>query len=408
MEQTFRPTSKGIFINTLLAALIALALLSLSYYILSIVDKSWLFPALGLCCALFMIVIYVIYIAIQFALEKLIISDEALIYHGLHTTKVFAINEIKNYRQEQFNIKVYSNKVTQEKILISVFYTDIDKIRAWLENNSEPTFLNLSQEEKLDASMKVYEADKQEIMANTEFGKDKDDIEANYRHTKRYANIFNFFAWAIVLWYFFYPTPYQLLTVLVLLLPIIGLTIVYTKKGLVRLFVQEGGMYINLGASIGILPLGLMLRGLLDIELVTYDKVWVATIICSILGTGLVCYVASKELKHYKIGEFLASLVFIGAVVFAYCFYSIVHINTTFDNQHYQVHHTQVIDKRISGSDDEEYYLIIKDSLSGILCEEVKIYEELYENIKKQDSVTIYLKPGILKMPWIRYVEKKE
>jgi len=67
-----------------------------------------------------------------------------------------------------------------------------------------------------------------------------------------------------------------------------------------------------------------------------------------------------------------------------------------------------VIAKKTTGSnEDEEYHLIIKNRLPGRSSNEVKVYEKVYEAIKPKDRVNIYLKPGVFKIPWIRYVAKK-
>jgi len=404
MNKIYQPSNMGILINTLLAALVISALSFLSYYLVShphiISDFAW-----GAFVILMLINLYIVYVSVQFAVERLTISKNELIYKGLFKERVIPINEIKGYKQVAFNFRVYTKKTRDESILISIYYKGIEEIRQWLEENFEEV-ATLTEEEQ---ALETYQVEQEEIASDQDFGGHAEAVKDNYRRTNRYVNLFNVFSWAIAIWYMFSPTYYRLLTVLVLVIPIIALVLVRAKKGLVRLFTEKGSVYINIGITVGLMPLVLMLRAVLDIDLVSYQPLWIPTIITTLLGLVLVYNAAWKELKPKKVGEALIAFVFVAGATMMYFGAAIIQVNATFDDRPYQVYERQVIAKKTTGSgDDEEYYLIIKNTLLGGSTNELKVYEEIYEMIQPKDRVNIYLKPGVFKIPWIRYVEKRK
>ncbi|OJJ22143.1 hypothetical protein BKI52_08890 [marine bacterium AO1-C] len=403
MNKTYRPTRKGILINTFVALVFTTALSFLFYHLLASIETLATFVVLGVCVVIVGVILYIIYTSIQFVVEKLTISENALIYKGLSAEKVFPKEEIQGFKKIPFNIDVYS-KNNHSKIRISDFYTDKQEIRTWLWDHCQN--LDMAEQEE---DMKVYEEEMQEILTNEDYGNDSDTAKDNYLQTYKYVKIFNLFAWGITLWYMFSPTFYRLLTALVMVLPIVSLIIIRAKKGLVRLFTNENGAYLNLGVSIGIMAIALPLRATLDVDLASYQVLWVPLIVTSLVGLVLIYYAAWQELKVTKWGESIALFLLLVGAIGAYSYGSIIHINATFDDQPYQVYHMQVIEKKTTGSEDEEeYYIMIEGSLPNSSNNEVRVYEELYEKIKLQDSVSIYIKPGVLKIPWIRYVEKKK
>ncbi|HAS41802.1 MAG TPA: hypothetical protein DCS93_15085 [Microscillaceae bacterium] len=403
MNKTYRPSRKGLIINTTITGLVMLVISVFLYFILANSGASNHVNLIIVAILAATAFLYTAYVAIRFIYEKIIITDEALIYKGLFREKIFEIEKIKGYKKINYNVEVYSTvKYPWRTIKISDFYNDIGEIREWLWNHCQN--LDLAELEK---EMEVYEDDMQEILMDDNYGSNEKVVEENYERNRKYFNLFSYASLGIAIWYFIYPFPYAFLTAMVIGLPIIGLIIIYTTKGMARLYTGKSSAYFNMGVHLGMLISAMLVRALLDTNILSYQKVWGPAIVSSILLAPLVYFITRKEFEVEKFSKRFISFSFVVIVIFAYVFFTIVHANEQFDTNDYKVFYTQVTDKKITNGKYETCYLIVNDRLPNTNVNEVKIWEELYENIEVGDSVTIYLKPGVFKIPWIRYVAKK-
>lgn len=402
MHKIYKPSLKGIYINSLLALVLIVPIIIFAYFVINNAEADSIYKIIVSLVAT-LGTLYITYISIQFNYEKVIITDQAIVYKGLFKEKTFLTNEIKGYRIVSYNTDVYSDRYPGKTIRISDFYDGIEEIREWLYSNYQDL-----DEVELDRNIETYNDEVQEILDDEDYGENQDVIEENYDATHKRLKVFKYVSWGIGLWYLFYPAPYKLLTVVVMTIPFIALAIVYFKKGMVRLFASEDSAYLSVGSLIQFLISVLAIRGLLDVELISYQKVWLYTTFISICLVYLVYWVAKKEFKSDKTDERILGLGIVSLFAFVYVFFFIVHINVNFDNGGYRIYNTQVIKKEIVGSDEDEYNLTVKPWLPGSNHNELRIWETLYEGIQPKDSVTIYLKQGVFNIPWVRYIEKKK
>jgi hypothetical protein len=316
--------------------------------------------------------------------DKVIFTADEIQFVGLFRTKVLKKSSIISYSIIDSYIRL--NTATSHNHLISVYYSGYSEALGWLAAN----YPNLERE--------LYKAEEKEIMADASFGLDKREREQNLAAARRRAKVYNIAAYLLAGFILFYPKPYALVMGLGIAFVPIGLLVVATSKGMIKIDDTLGKVYPTLIAGLITIALCVFLRGLLDFDLVDYTAAILSVLIGTILIGG-VFIVLSRDRKHSGGGWFAIAALLFFSLPFSYGM--VVHLNCYYDGPPVAVTKTEVLKKRSTTGSDPNYYLEVDASVGGYSFEKFEVGWAKYQRVEVGDSVEVLIYPGRLNIAWV-------
>lgn len=216
-------------------------------------------------------------------------------------------------------------------------------------------------------------------------------------------------AWGVSLWFIFYPDPYKILLVILLLLPIIGMLLNSKNEPSICSLVtinndKNAKRKYDLVDFIDIPAWAILLRFLLDFEIDSYSLLFIFGTI-SLLFVILVLFFTHKLIRDSSKNKSWPYLIIVFNI-FVYSYGATGAINCAFDTSSPIVYETEVIDKRISrGSKGRKtYYVEVNPWGHHLDSESISVTQNQYEKIENGETVHIDYKKGFLGIPWY-YIE---
>lgn len=204
-----------------------------------------------------------------------------------------------------------------------------------------------------------------------------------------------------------YPRPYSLVLFLAFIIPLVSLILFKLFNGFIRIdkLFKVNSFYPDITFSF-ISPTGiLMLRMVRDWEIYSYSALWwkVGLITVVIL---LILFVKQKGLNLKK-GQDFYSVFWVLVLSCLYSFGAVIYINCMFDNSEYDHFTAKIINKHISeGEESEYYYLTLSAWGEQKESEDVEVSSSFYDMHEINETVDIYLRRGVLGIPWFDVREK--
>ena len=238
-------------------------------------------------------------------------------------------------------------------------------------------------------------------------------IKTNKDKTKKVYTLhqldwLEYIAIGLSLWFFFYPRPYEILLIALLLLPFVGMFLNGLHKPSIASLVEidrNAKEEYDVADFIDIPAWAILLRILLDYETDSYLAVIVA---------GTIAFVAIclfLLVTHQQISDSNKDKGWIyGSIIFSFFVYSysaVIALNCTFDYSEPKEYKTEVIDKHISRSSKGRrwYYIKVKPWGHHYDAENISVSSGEYELYEINDKVEVEYKEGLLGIPWY-YLDK--
>ena len=233
-------------------------------------------------------------------------------------------------------------------------------------------------------------------------------IKTNKDKTKKVYTLhqldwLEYIAIGLSLWFFFYPRPYEILLIALLLLPFAGMFLNGLHKPSIASLVEidrNAKEEYDVADFIDIPAWAILLRILLDYETDSYLAVIVA---------GTIAFVAIclfLLVTHQQISDSNKDKGWIyGSIIFSFFVYSysaVIALNCTFDYSEPKEYKTEVIDKHISRSSKGRrwYYIKVKPWGHHYDAENISVSSGEYELYEINDKVEVEYKEGLLGIPW--------
>lgn len=209
------------------------------------------------------------------------------------------------------------------------------------------------------------------------------------------------------LWFFFYPKPYDLLLIILLIMPFLGMLLNGYNKPSIATLVEidrNAKNEYDVADFIDIPAWAILVRVLIDFET---DSILAVAI------SGTVAFVAIclfLFLTHKQIAEsnkdkwwIYSSIIF---SFFVYSYSSVIAINCKFDYSEPEVYQTEIIDKHIHRGrrGRRTYYVKVKPWGHHYDSENISVSRTEYEHFEVNDQVKIDYNKGLLGIPWY-YIE---
>lgn len=323
--------------------------------------------------------------------SKFIIQEEGVKKVGIFKNKELSLHEIKGFRTDQYYIHIVPQHEQLPKIKISTYYGNTRQLINWLDNN----FPNLDLEDQL--------SEEQEILSKEEFGWNAEQRVHRLNSARSLAKALNYSGTAVGLWLFFYPHPYKLATGIALVFPLLVILGLNMYRGLIRIDEKKNSAYPSLFTALLMPSMGLLLRGLLEFDVLDYQNLWVPIAILTVVLTGTLI-MRTREFKSKKAADFF-SVAAIGMFMAAFSYGACIHINCMYDPSVPELFQAEILSKHISSGKHTSYKLELTAWGPRQEIEEVSVPAYLYEQMEVGETVNIYLKAGVLEVPWFVVTE---
>ncbi|MBX2969981.1 MAG: hypothetical protein KF803_11470 [Cyclobacteriaceae bacterium] len=317
---------------------------------------------------------------------RLIIGANSISRLSVLGTKTLDFQEIKGFRADSNYIHIISNSKDKKSIKITAYIERSDQVLDWLNNN----FLELDSHEASE--------EEKQILTDNEFGINQQTREFRLNEARRVAKYINIVGGATGIWLWFYPQPYLICVSVGMILPGIALASLYFYRGLIRFDEKKNSAYPSIIYGFIAPSAGLLIRAIMDFEILEYTNLWINVFIISLILTGLLV-LWTKEIKFKKVVDYITILSLAGMIL-CYSFGTFVLSNCLFDKSEPEIFNSEVTDKEISSGKSTTYYLTLRPWGPRTETEKVSVTKDEYEATDKGDIVSIYLRHGLLNTPW--------
>lgn len=385
-QETYRSygTAKGwrIFIY-LFAPLLILLFLSLPLWMF---EGEWTGTRLGFAVAAWAFGLFFCYCLYETIKGRHIFTADKLIYQGALRRKELPLAEIKGYRIDQQYTYIQPKTSASPKIRIGYTSEKYEEIQEWLAAH----YPDLDQLEQKEAEAVILE--------DHNLGYNASAREENLTAARKTAKLLNGAGLAAGAWLFFLPKPYAWAIAAGLVVPLAAVAALFWHRNIIRPDEQKNSAYPSVAAAL-FAPAGvLLLRGILDFELLHYAPIWpIAGTVAALAGT--VVLLGSREFLHQQKARLSVSLTVV-AFALLYGYSSVMAVNCVFDEGQPARHRTKVLGKHSTSGKTTTYYLHVSPWGPRTEAEDITVSEEHYDQTQPGATISIYLLPGRLRVPW--------
>lgn len=312
--------------------------------------------------------------------SKIVIEENRIYSKGLFNNYSFSFDEIIGFNKTQNYVSVFSGK---KRMRISKYVKDIDKLHNWFGNY----FVDLDALKRKNDNQKV------------EF---EEEVFSEAYHKKlkiaKYVTYFyNALAYGSAAWIFFYPSPYTYSVLFSIVVVLLGVLLPKFSKGFIGYADIKEEKKANV-TSLFIPALGLSLRAFLDVNVFDYSTLWLLIIALTI---PLMTFMFVEKEFNLRKGKTYIYVVFFLYIFSSYSFGAILLTNVIFDDSTPKIYKAKIIDKRIGSGDVTTYSFDLDKWHETSDMNDIQVSEDMYYELEKNDSVTIYLQQGKFGIPWL-------
>lgn len=381
-------TGWKIFLYLFITALLAAG----AYLIYSAAaDKNWWLLVIGIA-----LIAISTYFYLEIKTSKIILNNDGIKRVGYFSSRELLLPYIEGYtvvQGKRLTIKPVNKSDKKISLADYTYFADAGEIWRWVTMNCR------------DLDAELQQAELNEIRNDNSFGFTGEERLAELKRLKRFCSYFNYAGGALCFWLFAYPRPYDYAILTGLLWPLVVLFVFYFKRDVVTLNSSDNkkeAVYPSLSTALILPPLGLLVRVLIDFNLMHFADVLLPGGVAAVVFAALffVILINAREKARSNKTTWLSAAAFI----LLYCFTAPVVINCNFDYGAPVVYTARVVSQRVSTGKHTSYNLTLS-KWGSKESEEVEVNQSLYDEVKTGDSVHVNLKPGVLKMPWF-YVSR--
>lgn len=324
---------------------------------------------------------------------RFIIKKDRLVSIGVFATKELRFEEIKGFTVNEQYIFIEPNTKEKKRIKISQYIGGYQEILSCLAMKYE------------NLDIKNVQAEEQEILNDQNIGLSKEIREEKLSNARRISRIINWLGGISFAWTVFYPKPCDFAILSALVIPIIALIAVKFSGGLIRIDQKNDSAYPSTIYSFIFPSLGLMARSFFDYDIFDYSNVWLKAVIVTVAFL-FILLINQKEIMFKKKQDFL-TVSSMAMFLFAYGFGAIIYLNCNLDKSEPQHYTATILDKWISTGKHTSYYLELTIWGEQREIDEVSVSKGLYNRVKVDNEINIYLRNGKLEIPWFIVTDKK-
>jgi uncharacterized membrane protein len=331
-----------------------------------------------------------IYGLVETIKSRIIVASNSISSLSIFGTKTLDFHEIKGFRIDDNYIRIISNSENKKSINISLYIEKSGQLIEWVSNH----FIELDSHEA--------KQEEQQILTDHEFGINARTREYKLNEARKFAKYINIIGGLTCVWLWFYPRPYLLSISVGMVVPALAFISLYVYRGLIRFDERKNSAHPSIIYGFLLPSVGLLIRAIMDYEILEYKSIWIAVSISTIALTFLFI-LGTKEIKFTKFIDYFTTLSLTGMIL-CYSFGTYAISNCLFDKSEPEIFKSEVIDKEISSGKSTTYYLTLKPWGPRTETERVSVTKNEYAVTDKGDTVDIYLRQGLLKTSWFYVV----
>lgn len=338
----------------------------------------------------FMLIVLGIVLGLYKFKSNISIYQDRLTQTSLFKTKAISLTDIKGFRIE--TKLLYVESVSSAKITLRSYteYADYEELVQWLRENYK------------DLDSVDYQADLQRVLTDTSLGYTEQDREAALKKAKLTAWSFNIIGVVLLGISFlnkivFQAKHNQVLDVILLLYPILGVFVLFTGKGLIRLYITKRSPFYSIYIGMFSVLMALFIKSIADYHILQLTHFWLPFLVVGI-AFCIALKFTDREQTATTMG--MASIfLFLGAgLIYAFC--SVRVVNCSFDNSAEKVFPAVVLNHNISHNKGTHYHLTIGAWGPQTKTENIDVSEREFFQDTIGSTVSVHLKKGVLNIPW--------
>lgn len=378
--RTYRPTTLRRSLWTIMSAFFGLpSLFGVFFFCISQEAKSYL---AAFVCLLFLLL--AVYVFLYVLRSKLALTPDAVEYTEVFTTKRLLRAEIAAWRMYSYEnayvleLKPADHHKKRLKLTLSLKRDAL--FDAWFAALPSLDDLELAQSAA-------------QFAANQEVGVTPEQRLEHLVQGQKLSRHLLGVAVLLAFWGCFYPRPYPLVILLLIVLPLFVLLLALHTRGLYRLEIRRNDVRPGLALSFILPTAALCWRCLTDYWFLEVGRLLLLTLICSVI-LALLAAIADPQLRSRR----WPVLVFfvLGAL---YSYSAFAQADALLDRSPRQIFHVPVLSKRISGGRSASYYLRIPPWESEPQESEISVPSSFYNSVVQGQIICIYRFRGALQVP---------
>jgi len=325
--------------------------------------------------------------------DTFVIADDKIYTTGTFFRRSLNLDEIRGFSVNEKYIFIEPATKDKKRVRVSTYFGRTNEILAWLsERYTDLDGLNVQQEHE-------------EILANPEFGWTEEQREERLMRARRLASVVNVVGGIAAAWAFFWPRPYLWAMLAPMVMFMVALVVSKLSHGLIRIEEKQHSAYPSICYGIIFTGASVMLRALLDFNVLDYHQAWALTGIITILLLILVGF-KNSELK-FKTGLEIFTSVFIAVLLMAYSFGTAVALNGLLDTSTPEIFTVKIKNKYVSGGKVTTYHLTLEPWGGQAEPEDATVSSSFYHGITPGESVDVYRMKGKLDIAWFFVAEDR-
>ena len=329
-----------------------------------------------------------IYTPIRIYREKLTIQEDQFVYQLAFKVKEMRFEEIKGFRIDEAYFRIIPNSEDLKPLNISRYIERKDNFISFLYVKFED----------LTAQDRAKEA--AEILNQKDFGDDNFKRDDRFALAKRTTSWLNGVSIVVAGLALFYPHPYDLVMLLNMLLPFIGVAVVIHFKGLIKIDQKKNSIYPSLYGLFLIPGCVIGLRASLDLGFIDSTLIWIYSFPLTILIVTLLI-VKTTELGFDNKAQIISTILF-SLFIYVYSASTISMANTIFDQSERTTFNAEIAGKNLSGKYKNRRNLKLTPGWHPSVEREINslISSNLYNRVQVTDSVSVDVYVGAFGIEW--------
>lgn len=343
--------------------------------------KDWFLVVLTIIFLL--LIIYCINEAIQ---GKFVVEHDRIYLVSSTSTRELYFSEIKGYRVDDKYLYIEPVPANKKRIKISKYFTGIDEITAWLNQNYKDLDLE-EKEEKLQA-----------ILTDVEYGFSTEEREKRFKSAKTVSLIINITGIVLAACVIIGSAYEKYLVALTIAAPVISVLILRSYKGLIRIEQKKSSPYPSILWGILAVIFALFMRAVSGSEILSYSNAWKPSILIGLLLFALLT-LGNIEFRRMNFLGMIGKIAMAG-IMFGYGLCAILAVNCVYDNSEPHQYQAEVLNKSITRGKSTSYNFTISTWGPQKTYDDITVSSALYERIEVAQHVNVYLYKGKLQIPW--------
>lgn len=319
--------------------------------------------------------------------SKVTLTEQSIDYKNILFRRSIKLTEVKGFRIDDNYIYIEAHPPGVKRIKISTYFGKIGEIVDFLASNY-PDLDEL-------AAAKSYK----NIIEDNTYGFSEMERQAQFKKAQTSAKVLNWGAGIVSAWTFFWPEPYTIAIVASMLFPIAAIALLKVFKGLIRIDEKKNSPYPSVLLAFFIPSAALLIRSIMDFNLIDYNKVWWLVLLMTAAIIG-VLFIGNQEFDWRKKQDVFTAIVIV-AISAGYSYGALVCSNCVFDRSSATLFYAQVLGKSKSTGKTTMYYLDLAPLNSAPIPNDVQVDKITYQRIMEGDSVKVLFLKGRWGIPWL-------